>query len=88
MEKIVTEKNNLREVQDILLGQMRRLDSCQAKSEIQLEVSRSGAFSQNAQAYLKAMSIGIRVKEMTKMNPVTEKEVLKEIGAIDENSIQ
>lgn len=75
-------KNNLREVQDLMLKQMKRLDSCTAKSEIQLEVGRSGALSQNAQAYLKSMSIGIRVKEMTKMNPSIEEEVLEEIGAV------
>lgn len=76
-------KNHLYEVQDILLGQMKRLDNCTAKSEIQLEVSRSGALSQNAQAYLKSMSIGLRVKELAKMNPSVEKDMLEEIGAIE-----
>ena len=75
-------KNNLREVQDLMLKQMKRLDSCTAKSEIQLEVGRSGALSQNAQAYLKSMSIGLRVKELAKMNPSIEGEVLEEIGAV------
>lgn len=83
MENEVKETNNLREVQNLMLKQMRRLDSCTARDEIKLEVGRSGAFSQNAQAYLKSVSIGIRVKEMTKMNPAVEKEVLKEIGAIE-----
>ena len=75
-------KNNLKEVQDLMLKQMKRLDSCTAKSEIQLEVGRSGALSQNAQAYLKSMSIGLRVKELAKMNPSIEEEVLEEIGAV------
>jgi hypothetical protein len=75
-------KNNLKEVQDLMLKQMKRLDSCTAKSEIQLEVGRSGALSQNAQAYLKSMSIGLRVKELAKMNPNIEEEVLEEIGAV------
>lgn len=77
------ETNHLYEVQNILLGQMKRLDTSTAKSEIELEVSRSGALSQNAQAYLKSMSISLRVKEITKMNPVVEKEVLEEIGAVE-----
>lgn len=81
MENEVKETNNLREVQDLMLKQMRRLDESIGR-EIRTEVGRSGALSQNAQAYLKTMSIGLRVKEMTKMNPVVEKEVLKEIGAI------
>lgn len=82
MEKETKEINNLREVQDLMLKQMRRLDDSIGRN-IQTEVGRSGALSQNAQAFLKTMSIGLRVKEMTKMNPVSEKEVLKEIGAIE-----
>lgn len=80
-----TGENHLYEVQDILLGQMKRLDSSKAKSEIELEINRSGALSQNAQAYLKSMSIYLRVKEISKMNPVIEKEVLTEIGILNES---
>lgn len=81
----ITETNHLIEIQKLMLKQMHRLDEGCAKSEIQLEVGRSGALSQNAQAYLKSLAIGIKVKEMTKHNPQAEKTILKEIGAMDEN---
>lgn len=83
MENEVKETNNLREVQNLMLKQMKRLDGCTARDETKLEIGRSGALSQNAQAYLKSMSIGLRVKELTKMNPAVENKVLKEIGAIE-----
>lgn len=76
-------KNEIVEIQQMLKRQMHRLDEAVSK-EINIEINRSGALSQNAQAYLKAVSINLRVKEMTKNNPSTEKTILKEIGVIDE----
>lgn len=77
-------KNHLKEIQDLMLKQMHRLDEGCAKSEIQLEIGRSGALSQNAQAYLKALATSIKVKEMVKKNPQAEKTVMTEIGAWEE----
>ena len=77
------EKNHLREIQDLVLKQMHRLDTAVAR-EVKQEVARSGALSQNAQAYLKSLATSIKVKEMAKRNPQIEKTLLKEIGAIDE----
>lgn len=77
-------KNNIKEIQELVMKQMKRLDTGCTKDEIQLEIQRSGALSQNAQAYLKSLSIGIKVKEMCKNNPKAEGTILKEIGAINE----
>lgn len=77
-------KNNIKEIQELVMKQMKRLDTGCTKGEIQLEIQRSGALSQNAQAYLKSLSIGIKVKEMCKNNPKVEETILKEIGAINE----
>lgn len=74
-------KNHLKEIQDLVLKQMHRLDEGCAPSEINLEVNRSGALSQNAQAYLKSLAISIKVKEMVKKNPTAEATIMKEIGA-------
>lgn len=76
-------KNEIVEIQQMLKRQMHRLDEAVSK-EINVEINRSGALSQNAQAYLKAVSINLKVKEMTKNNPSAEKTILKEIGVIDE----
>jgi len=73
-------KNEIIEIQRIILKQMRNLSTSTAKSEIDLEIKRSGALSQNAQAYLKAVATSLRVKDMTKKNPQAEETILKEIG--------
>lgn len=76
-------KNNIIEIQDLLMKQMKRLDEAVEK-EVGQEVNRSGALSQNAQAYLKAVSTTLRVKEMSRRNPATELELLKETGIVEE----
>ena len=75
-------KNELIEIQKLLQKQMNRLDEAVA-SEVAIEVGRSGAMSQNAQAYLKAVNTSIKVKEMCNKNPKAEKTVLNELGVID-----
>lgn len=76
--------NSLLEIQALVLKQMHRLDDGCTRDEIQLEIGRSGALSQNAQAYLKSVATSLRVKEMVKNNPNAEGTILKEIGVINE----
>ena len=75
--------NEIIEIQQMLKKQMHRLDEAVA-GEVHTEINRSGALSQNAQAYLKAVSTSLRVKEMVKNNPEAEETILKEIGVINE----
>lgn len=74
-------KNNLKEIQDLMLKQMHRLDESTVKGEIQLEIGRSGALSSNAQAYLKSLATSIKVKEMAKKDIDEETKIMQEIGA-------
>ena len=76
--------NRLIEMQEMIMRQMRRLDDA-ISNEISIEVKRSGALSQNAQAYLKSVNTSLRVKEMVKKNPLGEKTVLEEIGVLNED---
>lgn len=76
-------RNNIIEIQDLLMKQMKRLDEAVAK-EVATEIGRSGALSQNAQAYLKAVNTTLKVKEMSRRNPATELELLKETGILEE----
>ncbi|MBO7614764.1 MAG: hypothetical protein J6T15_03615 [Bacilli bacterium] len=76
-------KNNIIEIQDMLMKQMKRLDEAVAR-EIPTEVGRSGALSQNAQAYLKSVATILKVKEMSRRNPATEIELMEETGIISE----
>ena len=74
-------KNELKEIQKLLMKQMRRLDTAVGK-EVSYEINRSGAMSQNAQAFLKSVATSLRVKEMVKNNPKAEQTILDEIGVI------
>lgn len=76
-------KNEIIEIQQMLKKQMKRLDDAVA-GEVRIEINRSGALSQNAQAYLKAVSTSLRIKEMVKNNPQAENTILKEIGVLNE----
>ena len=76
-------KNEIIEIQKLLRKQMERLDKAVA-GEVSIEINRSGALSQNAQAYLKSVATSLRVKEMTKNNPDAENTILKEIGVLNE----
>lgn len=76
--------NNLIKMQEMLMRQMGRLDSA-ISHEISIEVKRSGALSQNAQAYLKSINTSLRVKEMVKKKPQAEKTILEEIGVLNED---
>ena len=53
-------KNELIEIQQLLKKQMHRLDEAGSK-EVAIETARSGALSQNANAYCKAVSLNLRV---------------------------
>ena len=75
--------NEIIEIQQMLKKQMKRLDEAVA-GEVNIEINRSGALSQNAQAYLKAVGTSLRVKEMVKNNPQAEETILKEIGVLNE----
>lgn len=74
-------KNELKEIQKLLMKQMHRLDTAVGK-EVSYEINRSGAMSQNAQAFLKSVATSLRVKEMVKNNPKAEQTILDEIGVI------
>ena len=76
--------NNLIKMQEMLMRQMGRLDSA-ISHEISIGVKRSGALSQNAQAYLKSINTSLRVKEMVKKKPQAEKTILEEIGVLNED---
>ena len=75
-------KNELIEIQKLLKKQMMRLDEAVSK-EVAIEIGRSGAMSQNANAYCKAVGINLRVKEMCGKNPQAVDTVLSELGVLN-----
>ena len=81
MEKV--EVNDLKEIQKMLMTQMKRLDTAVA-GEVRIETARSGALSQNASAYVKSVQISLKVKEMVSKNPQAETTILREIGVLND----
>lgn len=77
-------KNELIEIQKLLKKQMVRLDEAN-KDNVHIETARSGAMSQNANAYCKAVGINIKVKEMCGKNPQAVDTVLTELGVLNED---
>ena len=75
-------QNELIEIQKLLKKQMHRLDEAVSK-EVAIETARSGALSQNANAYCKAVGLSLRVKELTGKNPAAEKTILNELGVLN-----
>ena len=78
-------KNELIEIQKLLKKQMIRLDGADGEI-ISTEIGRSGALSQNASAYLKAVATSLRIKELTGKNPQAENTILSELGVLNEEN--
>lgn len=78
-------ENRLIKIQNILFNQMKRLDDNELMENSQKEIQRSGALSQSAGAYIKSVQTQLKVKEMTRKNPASEKQMLIEIGVLNED---
>ena len=72
-------ENKIIGIQNLLIKQMNRLDKSTGKN-INVEIHRSGALSQNAQAYLKAVGTQLRVKEFAIKTNTSENDLMKETG--------
>ena len=82
MEKV----NKLLRAQDMLYNEMKRLDDEQyMKTNGKREIMRSGALSQSVSAYIKAINVQIKVKEMCKTNPQGQQTLLEELGVISDD---
>ena len=78
--------NKLLRAQDMLYNEMKRLDDEQyMKTNGKREIMRSGALSQSVSAYIKAINVQIKVKEMCKTNPQGQQTLLEELGVISDD---
>lgn len=63
--------NRILKIQDILMNQMERLDDEEImKVSSKKEIMRSGALSQSASSFLKAVNTSIKIEQMAKENKV------------------
>lgn len=76
--------NKIIKIQEMLMREMNRLDD----NEYMLnngkdEVARSNALTNNATAFIKALNIQLRIKEVAEKTQSTKQSISKELG-IDE----
>ena len=84
MEK--EKENKLLKAQDMLYNEMKRLDDeSYMKVNGKREIMRSGALSQSVCAYIKAVNVNIKVREMCKTNPQGQQTLLEELGVVSED---
>ena len=77
--------NKIIKIQEMLFNQMERLnDNELIKSYAKRETTRSGALSQSASAYIKAINTQLKVKELCNKNSEQEEKLLKELGVLNE----
>lgn len=79
--------NKLIKIQEMLYDEMQRLSDDEiVKSYAKREVSRSQALTQSAGAFIKSINTQIQIKNMVKANNVKEKDLLKELGVVNEEN--
>ena len=75
------EKNKMIEVQEIVYRQLQRLDDNELMAtKCADEIARSNVISNNAQTYIKAVNMQIRVLEFAKKSSSSVKSITKKIG--------
>lgn len=73
--------NNLIEIQEMLLKQMKRLDDdTLMETRGKEEVSRCNALSQSATSFIKSVNVGMRVIEMSEKYDIQKDKLIKELG--------
>ena len=75
------ENNKIIAIQEMLMREMNRLDDNEyMASQGKDEVLRSNALTNNATAYIKAINVQLRIKEIAERNNVTTEKLGKELG--------
>ena len=75
------EKNKMIEVQEIVYRQLQRLDDNELMAtKCADEIARSNVISNNAQTYIKAVNLQLRVLEFAKKSDSSVKSITKKIG--------
>lgn len=75
------ENSKIISIQEMLMREMKRLDDNEyMASQGKDEVLRSNALTNNATAYIKAVNVQLRIKEVAERNNVTTKKLGEELG--------
>lgn len=75
------ENNKMIELQEIVFKQLKRLDDEELmKEKCAEEIARSNVVSNNAQTFIKAVNMQLRILEFSKKNEMSIKDLHKKIG--------
>ena len=75
------ENSKIISIQEMLMREMKRLDDNEyMASQGKDEVLRSNALTNNATAYIKAVNVQLRIKEVAERSNVTTKKLGEELG--------
>lgn len=75
------ENNKMIEIQEIVYRQLQRLDDNELMAtKCADEIARSNVISNNAQTYIKAVNMQLRVLEFARKNDYSAKSITKKIG--------
>lgn len=73
--------NKLLDIQDIVFNQLKRISKDNMTiEELNYEISRSNAVSNNAITFIKTINTNIRIKELAEKYNVTIDAIKKELG--------
>lgn len=73
--------NRLLGIQELLFKQMQRIDDEKLSlEELNTEISRSNALSNNAMAFIKTVNVNIRVKELAEKYSIAEEKIKEKLG--------
>jgi hypothetical protein len=77
--------NKIITIQEMLMREMQRLDDSDYMAKAgKDEVLRSNALTNNATAFIKAVNVQLRIKEVAQTNEVTQQSLSKELGINEE----
>lgn len=80
--------NKIIEVQEIVFNQLKRLDNDKLMKEMGAEeIARSNVISNNAQTFIKATNINLKIMEFAQRQNRQVKAITKELGLIEDESI-
>ena len=73
--------NKIISIQEMLMREMKRLDDNDYMASAgKDEVLRSNALTNNATAFLKALNVQLRIKEVAEKTQVTQQSISEELG--------
>lgn len=80
--------NKIIDIQEIVYKQLKRLDdNANMQEKGAEEIARSNVISNNAQTFIKAVNIQLKIMDMAKRQDVQTKSLTKELGLLEDETV-